>query len=76
MKRTLSPDSTVLPPRCCSCGRLLRSQASRARGLGPYCARALRGRIAPRTPASVVDPPIPGQTELPLQPHQPSLWSL
>ncbi|WP_093931555.1 DUF6011 domain-containing protein [Streptomyces sp. ok210] len=76
MTRTLSPDSPPQPARCAACKRLLRSRASRARGFGPYCARALRRRIAPRTPPPAVDPPIPGQTELPLQPHQPSLWSL
>ncbi|MEU0831258.1 DUF6011 domain-containing protein [Streptomyces sp. NPDC005969] len=74
--RTLTPDSTAPPPRCGSCGRLLRSQASRARGLGPYCARALRGRTGPAVAVPDVEP-VPGQLEIPLPPMQHELtWSL
>ncbi|MEU8829400.1 DUF6011 domain-containing protein [Streptomyces sp900116325] len=75
MKRTLSPDSPALPPRCAACKRLLRSQASRARGLGPYCARALRGRTGPFVATPGIEP-LPGQLEFPLPPMQHELtWS-
>ncbi|MFE7237233.1 DUF6011 domain-containing protein [Streptomyces sp. NPDC057580] len=73
--RTLSPDSAALPPRCGSCGRLLRSQASRVLGLGPRCARALRGRTGPSVAVSDVEH-VPGQIEIPLPPMQHELtWS-
>ncbi|WP_420711653.1 DUF6011 domain-containing protein [Streptomyces sp. NRRL B-24720] len=80
--RTLDADSTGRTStglRCRSCGRLLRSQASRRRGLGPHCARAARGRTAPRksqaSPTATPDP-IPGQIEIFLPPMQHQLtWS-
>lgn len=60
----------------CVCGRLLRDPASIARGLGPVCNRRLNGPpVVVRAPATD-QKPIPGQTELPLQPMQPTLWSL
>jgi hypothetical protein len=62
--------------RCAACGRrLVRPSPT---GLGPVCAR----RLAPsRRPTSIraTDPPaqpIPGQTEIPLKPFQPTLESL
>ncbi|MFB7461254.1 DUF6011 domain-containing protein [Streptomyces sp. NPDC056188] len=59
------------------CGRQLTSRISRRRGYGSDCWRKLHGRPAlkPRriTPASEVGP---GQTELDLYDHQPTLWSL
>ncbi|MFI2078658.1 DUF6011 domain-containing protein [Streptomyces triculaminicus] len=67
-------------PRCGLCGRVLTDQASRARGVGPVCARRSQSHTAARVPRSgplftpITD--IPGQTELPLAPHQPTLWSL
>nr|WP_187279177.1 DUF6011 domain-containing protein [Streptomyces lavendulae] len=61
-------------PRC-TCGRPLRDPASIARGLGPVCARRLTGR--PARIRVTRNPDLPaGQTELPLQPMQPTLWSL
>ncbi|WP_439947222.1 DUF6011 domain-containing protein [Streptomyces sp. BBFR109] len=67
------------PPVRCACGRLLRDPESRTRKLGPVCWRKLHGR--PRrtphiTPPATSTQPIPGQTELPLDPMQPTLWSL
>ncbi|WP_370517054.1 DUF6011 domain-containing protein [Streptomyces acidiscabies] len=76
---------------CALCGRGLRTPESRAVGMGPACARKLavrapRGRTAalgaplsPRAPRAATGAhaaPIPGQVELPLQPMQPTLWSL
>ncbi|WP_353963261.1 DUF6011 domain-containing protein [Streptomyces sp. NBC_01549] len=77
MKPTAGRDADG--PVTCVCGRLLRDPASRVRGLGPVCARRLQGRTAPRP--SIASPtnrsePIPGQTELPLVEHQPTLWSI
>lgn len=66
-------------PVRCACGRLLADPVSRARGLGPVCAKRLQGRTArpPRITSPTTDPePIPGQTELQLVDHQPTLWSL
>lgn len=63
---------------CQVCGRRLRSQESRARGVGPVCWAATRTPVH-RPPAAALGTapePIPGQTELDLEPHQPSLWSL
>lgn len=75
MKRTLSPDPSATAPRCAACKRLLRSQASRALGLGPRCARALRGRTATSVAVSDVAH-VPGQLEIPLPPMQHELtWS-
>lgn len=71
------------------CGRWLRAPASVALGFGPKCAKELAqsspgARSAPQDPG--VPPrrsrrltgsaPCPGQTELPLSPMQPTLWSL
>ncbi|MFF2650563.1 DUF6011 domain-containing protein [Streptomyces sp. NPDC058045] len=59
------------------CGRLLHDPVSRVRGLGPVCARRLHGQPAARPmPATPSVDRIPGQTELPLIDHQPTLWSL
>jgi hypothetical protein len=66
-------------PRCRSCGRQLRDERSRRLGVGPVCARALRAHTEPRVfiPAPTVTyDSIPGQTELPLAYHQPTLESL
>lgn len=67
-------------PRCGLCGRVLRSEASRAAGVGPVCLRRSRDRTAARTsPRSIPateSPQVPGQTELPLLVHQPTLWPL
>ncbi|MFB7707955.1 DUF6011 domain-containing protein [Streptomyces sp. NPDC056105] len=67
-------------PRCGACGRLLTDDASKDRGLGPRCFRRLGGRTAarasPAAPTTAPVPQIPGQTELPLQPFQPTLESL
>lgn len=63
--------------RCAACGRRLRQ--SSPSGLGPVCARRL-GVTTRRAPAirspDVPPAPMPGQTELPLTEHQPTLWSL
>ncbi|WP_405703030.1 DUF6011 domain-containing protein [Streptomyces sp. NBC_01383] len=71
----------VPAPSCRVCGRVLRSDASRARGVGPVCFRAPGGRTAIRVRAARIPTPtpdhhVPGQTELPLQILQPTLWSL
>lgn len=58
---------------CRDCGRLLRRP--RPSGLGPVCERRRRGLRA-TIPAPRPDDALPGQTELPLADHQPSLWSL
>jgi hypothetical protein len=63
--------------RCLVCGRrLVRPSPT---GLGPVCARrrsaTARKPVAIR-PADARSEPIPGQTELPLTDHQPTLWSL
>lgn len=76
--RNLGPvlvSSAPALPRCGLCGRVLADPVSRARGVGPVCFRASGGRTAPRVPVPEAGP-IPGQTELPLVEHQPSLWSL
>jgi hypothetical protein len=62
--------------RCAACGRPLRRPSPT--GLGPVCARRLQPttrRPAIRTPDAPPEP-IPGQTELPLIPFQPTLGSL
>ncbi|MFF9684571.1 DUF6011 domain-containing protein [Streptomyces bacillaris] len=60
------------------CGRRLRSARWRARGIGPVCARRNQPthQPGPHIPTPAPDHHIPGQTELPLAHHQPSLWSL
>ncbi|MEU3976861.1 DUF6011 domain-containing protein [Streptomyces bacillaris] len=63
-------------PRCRVCGRRLRSARWRARGIGPVCARRNQSQPAPRIPTPTPDHHIPGQDELPLVHHQPTLWSL
>ncbi|MGW3825740.1 DUF6011 domain-containing protein [Streptomyces sp. NPDC005071] len=80
--RTLDPDSAgraSTAPRCGSCGRVLRSEESRRRGLGPHCWRAARGRTAVRVnkpPLDVTPDRIPGQIELHFPPMQHELtWS-
>lgn len=77
MKPTVGRDAET--PVKCVCGRLLRDPVSRARGIGPICAKRLQARTAPRPrpPApSTGREPIPGQDELPLVEIQPTLWSL
>ncbi|WP_422397474.1 DUF6011 domain-containing protein [Streptomyces acidiscabies] len=77
---------------CALCGRGLRTPESRAVGVGPVCARKLAGSpppgrtgipsppVAPRLPQRLTRPHspdvIPGQAELPLTNHQPTLWSI
>ncbi|MFD7861830.1 DUF6011 domain-containing protein [Streptomyces sp. NPDC059783] len=58
------------------CGRLLRTEQSRAAGVGPVCDRRSRSRTAPRIPTPHPDHHIDGQEELPLVHLQPTLWSL
>jgi hypothetical protein len=71
------------------CGRWLRSAESVALGYGRVCAKKLPqssqdGRAAPQGPGvppglsrRLTAPALhPGQTELPLAPMQPTLWSL
>ncbi|MEV8417810.1 DUF6011 domain-containing protein [Streptomyces niveus] len=60
------------------CGRRLRTETSRARGAGPVCWRATRPPVhrPPTADLTAVPEPTPGQTELELQPIQPTLWSL
>lgn len=62
--------------RCAACGRRLRRRSPS--GLGPVCARRLGATVQPARASPTTDPmpEIPGQTELPLTDHQPSLWSL
>jgi len=65
-------------PRCQECRRPLRRPSPT--GFGPVCERRRNARPAAKSaarasPAGPV-PLVPGQTELPLQPMQPSLWSL
>ncbi|MFJ6319679.1 DUF6011 domain-containing protein [Streptomyces californicus] len=62
-------------PSCRVCGRRLRSEKTRARGIGPVCARRTR-QTTPHIPTPTPDHHIPGQDELPLVHHQPTLWSL
>ncbi|MFB7845479.1 DUF6011 domain-containing protein [Streptomyces sp. NPDC056053] len=63
-------------PSCRVCGRLLRSETSRARGVGPTCHRRTGGHTGPHIPTPRPDHHVPGQAELPLIHHQPTLWSL
>ncbi|MER6607335.1 DUF6011 domain-containing protein [Streptomyces sp. NPDC000927] len=63
-------------PSCRVCGRLLRSEKWRARGIGPVCARATGACTRPHIPTPRPDHHIDGQSELPLVHHQPTLWSL
>ncbi|MFD9151581.1 hypothetical protein ACFWDF_30815 [Streptomyces diastaticus] len=58
---------------CRDCGRVLRRP--RLSGLGPVCERKQRPPRA-TIPAPRPDDVLPGQTELPLADHQPSLWSI
>ncbi|MEU2134953.1 DUF6011 domain-containing protein [Streptomyces sp. NPDC018352] len=67
--------SASAAPSCRVCGRLLRSETSRARGVGPICHRRTHG-TAPRIPTPHPDHHVPGQTELDLFTHQPTLWSI
>ncbi|MFJ4852423.1 DUF6011 domain-containing protein [Streptomyces sp. NPDC088730] len=63
-------------PCCRVCGRVLRSERWRVRGIGPVCARRVGDRPLPRIPTPTPDHHVDGQAELPLVHHQPSLWSL
>lgn len=76
VRGTGSSGSRVPAPSCRVCGRVLRSEASRVRGVGPVCFRAAGGRTAVRIPALTPDHHIPGQDELPLTYAQVTLWSL
>ena len=63
-----------------NCGRWLTSPDAVALGYGPVCERRRNARPLPvpaaRTPTAAPVPEIPGQTELPLIPFQPTLHSL
>ncbi|MFD5031679.1 hypothetical protein ACFWM0_14875 [Streptomyces sp. NPDC058405] len=59
---------------CRVCGRP-RTPESRTRGTGPRCWRNTQPPVR-RAPTPAEPAAIPGQTELPLLPHQPTLWSL
>lgn len=74
-------------PRCRGCHRRLKQPSPS--GYGPKCAKKLAGspqdaRAAPQGPGLpagrsqrlTAPTPCHGQTELPLAPMQPSLWSL
>lgn len=63
-------------PSCRVCGRRLADPTSRARGVGPVCAKAAGERTAPRIPSPRPDHHVPGQTELDLAYRQVTLWSL
>ncbi|WP_424863077.1 DUF6011 domain-containing protein [Streptomyces sp. MMS24-I29] len=72
-----------MTPTCRVCGRRLADPASRARGIGPTCARATGAHTRPHLLTSTHHLPTPrpdhhidGQTELPLIHHQPTLWSV
>ncbi|MFE7626067.1 DUF6011 domain-containing protein [Streptomyces sp. NPDC057509] len=65
-----------MTPCCRVCGRLLRTEQSRALGVGPVCDRRTRARTAPRIPTPRPEHHIDGQEELPLVHLQPTLWSL
>jgi hypothetical protein len=73
-----APASTSVPARCADCKRRLRRPSPT--GYGPVCARR-RGltptaRASPPAPPASPAPHMPGQTELPLRPLQPTLWSI
>lgn len=68
-RHTVTPDLTSAPVS----GRVSPADDSGDADTHP---RPPRGRTATRTTPPAADAQIPGQTELPLQPHQPSLWSL
>ncbi|MGR7002781.1 DUF6011 domain-containing protein [Yinghuangia aomiensis] len=55
--------------RCRACGRQLRTPDSALRGIGPVCARNLRGPTTPAPRGTGSDPPpIPaGQLAIPIQ---------
>lgn len=64
---------------CRVCGRPLRSEASRTRGVGPVCARTTGAGLTGRGTRRDIDErpePGPGQTALDLHLLQPTLWSL
>lgn len=69
MKRTLSPDPAPAPVS----GRVSPADDSGDADTPP---RPSRGRTGARTGSAVADPPMPGQTELPLAYRQVTLWSL
>ncbi len=63
--------------RCVACGRRLRRPSPS--GLGPVCFRRLNPAPARPAPARVAEPAVAhceGQTEIELQPFQPTLGSL
>ena len=62
-------------PRCAACKRQLKRPSPS--GLGPVCERRLNGLPAPVLRiAGPITGQVPGQTELPLEPLQVTLWSL
>ncbi|WP_443062847.1 DUF6011 domain-containing protein [Streptomyces sp. NBC_00441] len=65
-----------MTPCCRVYRRVLRTERSRAAGVGPVCRRRSQPRTAVRIPTPTPDHHIDGQTELPLDHHQPTLWSL
>ena len=62
--------------RCAACGRRLKRPSSS--GLGPVCEKRLNPTPTRPSSAAISQeiPVIPGQVELPLREHQPTLWSL
>lgn len=69
------PPSTHTTAYCRRCGRAMRHPTPS--GLGPVCERQQRQRTVRATiPAPRPDDLLPGQTELALTDHQPTLWSL
>lgn len=67
--------STHTTAYCRRCGRAMRHPTPS--GLGPVCERQQRQRTVRATiPAPRPDDVLPGQTELALTDHQPTLWSL
>ena len=61
---------------CRVCGRPLRAQKWAALRIGPTCHKRTHSRTAPHIPTPPPPDHIPGQAELPLTHHQPTLWSL
>ena len=62
--------------RCAACGRRLKRPS--LSGLGPVCEKRLNPTPTRPTAVGIRQeiPVIPGQVELPLREHQPTLWSL
>lgn len=64
----------MTPARCRACGRRLARPARD--GLGPVCRRRTTDPVRLVAVPDGTPGHVPGQTALPLVPHQPSLWSL